>query len=71
MTPAPYSYTGTCQAHEEYTARVYRARVAGPMQLNDLMSEASLRPDRGEMVSKWLYLDLPPWGYHVFEMKSV
>jgi glycosidase len=41
------------------------------VRLNDRMSEATYDRAGGEMVSKGLYLDLPPWGYHVFEMKSV
>ncbi len=41
------------------------------VRLNDLMSEATYDRAGGEMVSHGLYLDLPPWGYHVFEVKSV
>jgi hypothetical protein len=27
--------------------------------------------DGGEMNSRGLYLDLPPWGYHVFELSTL
>jgi hypothetical protein len=40
------------------------------VRLNDLMNEATYDRAGGEMVSQGLYLDLPSWGYHVFEMKS-
>ena len=45
--------------------------VPETVRLNDLASEATYDRAGGEMVSKGLYLDLPTWGYHVFEMKSV
>ena len=41
------------------------------VRLNDLMSDATYDRAGGQMVSKGLYLDLPPWGYHVFEVKPV
>ena len=41
------------------------------VRLNDLMREVTYDRAGGEMVSKGLYLDLPPWGYHVFEMKPI
>jgi hypothetical protein len=36
---------------------------------NDLMSSARYLRAGNDVVSKGLYLDLPAWGYHVFEMK--
>ncbi len=40
------------------------------IRLSDLMGGA-VYSDRGdEMVSRGLYLDLPPWGYHVFELTT-
>ena len=32
------------------------------------MSEARYDRDRGDLASRGLYLDMPPWGYHVFEV---
>jgi hypothetical protein len=32
------------------------------------MSPARYERDGSELVSKGLYLDLPAWGYHVFEV---
>jgi Alpha amylase, catalytic domain len=42
----------------------------GSVRFKDLMSPASYDRDGNDLVSKGLYLDVPPWGYHVFEMKS-
>ena len=36
---------------------------------NDLMSSARYLRAGNDVVSKGLYLDLPAWGYHVFEVK--
>ena len=35
----------------------------------DLMSPACYDREGNEVVSRGLYLDLPPWAYHIFEMK--
>jgi hypothetical protein len=34
------------------------------------MGPASFDRDGGELVSRGLYLDLPAWGYHVFEVSA-
>jgi len=34
----------------------------------DLMSSAAYERDGNELASRGLYLDLPPWGYHVFRL---
>jgi Alpha amylase, catalytic domain len=45
------------------------ADLAGhAVRLADLMSPANYDRDGGELLSRGLYLDLPPWGYHVFEV---
>jgi hypothetical protein len=36
--------------------------------LRDLMSPASYDRDGSDLLSRGLYLDLPPWGYHVFDV---
>ena len=42
-----------------------------PWQLRDLLGEAHYQRDGNELQSRGLYLDVPPWQYHVFEMRSV
>jgi len=41
------------------------------VRLKDQMGSASYDRDGGDLVSQGLYLDLPPWSYHVFEMSAV
>lgn len=41
------------------------------LRFKDMMSVASYDRDGGEVISRGLYLDLPPWGYHVFELTGV
>ena len=38
------------------------------IRLRDLMSPAVYERDGTELLSKGLYLDLPAWGYHIFEV---
>jgi glycosidase len=40
------------------------------VRLRDLMGSASFDRDGSEVASRGLYLDLPPWGYHVFELTA-
>jgi hypothetical protein len=48
------------------------ADLAGrTVRLKDLMSAASYDRDGSELGSRGLFLDLPPWGYHVFDMSIV
>ena len=35
------------------------------------MSDARYDRDGDDLISRGLYLDLQPWGYHVFEMRSI
>jgi hypothetical protein len=45
------------------------ADLAGrSIRLQDLLSPACYDRDGSELVSRGLYLDLPAWGYHVFEI---
>jgi glycosidase len=37
--------------------------------LRDLLSTAQYERDGNELLSNGLYLDMAPWGYHLFEMK--
>ena len=41
-----------------------------PVHLRDLMRPASYDRDGNDILSRGLYLDLPAWGYHVFEITS-
>jgi glycosidase len=41
------------------------------VQLKDLTGPATYDRDGGDLASRGLYLDLPPWGYHVFEVTAV
>jgi len=40
------------------------------VRFKDLMGPASYDRDGSELLSRGLYLDLPPWGYHVFEVTA-
>jgi hypothetical protein len=40
----------------------------GQVKLRDLMSDAVYDRNGEDLVTQGLYLDLPPWGYHVFEV---
>ena len=41
------------------------------LELRDLMSEALYHREGHELLTRGLYVDLPPWGYHVFEVSVV
>ena len=41
------------------------------VRLNDLTGSAVYDRDGNNLVSQGLYLDLPPWGYHVFEVTAL
>jgi hypothetical protein len=40
------------------------------VRLADLMNPANYDRDGSELLSRGLYLDLPPWGYHVFDVMA-
>ena len=42
----------------------------GVVRLKDLTGPASYDRDGSDLVSRGLYLDLPPWGFHVFEVEA-
>jgi hypothetical protein len=51
--------------------RVPPADPAGrQLHFRDLMSPARYDRDGHDVASRGLYLDLPPWAYHVFEIHS-
>jgi len=39
----------------------------GSWRLRDLLGDAYYERDGNDLLSRGLYLDLPPWGHHVFE----
>jgi hypothetical protein len=41
------------------------------VRLKDLTAPASYDRDGDDLLSRGLYLDLPPWSYHVFEMSAL
>ena len=41
------------------------------VRLQDLMSSAVYERDGAELFERGLYLDMPPWGYHIFELSLV
>jgi hypothetical protein len=41
------------------------------VQLKDLIGAAAYERDGADLLSRGLYLDLPPWGYHVFELTAL
>ena len=43
----------------------------GGWQLRDLLGDAQYERDGEDLQSRGLYLDVPPWQYHVFEMKAL
>ena len=64
-------YTSLPLPPGEYCVEAELDPLAVTVRLNDRTSEATYDRAGGEIVSKGLYLDLPPWGYHVFELKLV
>jgi hypothetical protein len=41
------------------------------VRMHDLMGSAMYQRDSKDLLSRGLYLDLPPWGYHVFKVETV
>jgi hypothetical protein len=44
---------------------------AGVVGFTDLMGALAFDRDGPDLDARGLYLDMPPWGYHVFEMSAV
>jgi hypothetical protein len=45
---------------------VFPGLAGHTVRLVDLMSPAQYDRDGSDLVSRGLYLDIPPWSYHVF-----
>jgi len=42
-----------------------------PVRLQDLMGSAVYERNGDDLLLPGLYLDMPPWGYHVFEVTGI
>jgi hypothetical protein len=42
-----------------------------PLRFRDLMGSSSFDREKSDLEASGLYLDMPPWGYHVFEVSEV
>ncbi|MBL6750949.1 MAG: alpha-amylase [Nevskia sp.] len=63
---AAVNYAGT---QGQCYVRVPLPELSGRMvRLKDLTGPAAYDRDGNDLLSRGLYLDLPPWGYHVFEL---
>jgi hypothetical protein len=58
-------HSGQCYVHLPFSDMAGRT-----VRLIDLLSPALYERDGNELLSRGLYLDLKPWGYHVFEFGS-
>jgi hypothetical protein len=45
-------------------------RGAGTVRLTDLLSPAIFDREGHDLDERGLYLDMPPWGYHVFDVRA-
>jgi hypothetical protein len=53
-----------------YVRLPFTGQANGAVRFRDLMGPASYERDGNDILSRGLYLDLPAWGYHVFEITS-
>jgi hypothetical protein len=53
-----------CYVRIPFTDLIGRA-----LQFRDLLGPASYERDGSDIAARGLYLDMPPWGYHLFEVK--
>ena len=42
----------------------------GVVKFRDVMGELAFDRDGRDLDARGLYLDMPPWGYHVFEVTA-
>ena len=45
--------------------------MIGQVRFEDLMSAACFDRDRNDLDARGLYLDMPAWGYHVFDVSAL
>jgi hypothetical protein len=53
-----------------YVRLLFPELTGHTVRLRDLTGPARYDRDGSDLVSRGLYLDLPPWGYHVFEVTA-
>jgi hypothetical protein len=53
-----------------YVRLPFTGQANGAVRFRDLMGPASYERDGNDILSRGFYLDLPAWGYHVFEITS-
>ena len=56
-------YAGQC-----YVPLPFKDLAGQTIRLKDMMNAASYDRDGSELLSEGLFLDMPAWGYHVFEI---
>jgi hypothetical protein len=54
-----------------YVRLVYPDLSGSTIRFKDLTGPATYDRNGDDLISKGLYLDLPPWGYHVFEVAPI
>jgi len=57
------SHAGQC-----YVRLPFSELAEQQVRFRDLMSEALYEREGNEVLSRGIYLDLPAWGYHIFEL---
>jgi hypothetical protein len=53
-----------------YVRLLYPDLEGRTVRLQDLLSAARYDRDGHDLAARGLYVDLPPWGYHAFEVTS-
>jgi hypothetical protein len=56
---------------QSYVRLPFADLAGAQVRCDDLMSDARYERDGTDVVSRGLYLDMRPWGYHVFEVRSL
>jgi hypothetical protein len=53
-----------------YVKLPFADRPRATLRFSDLMSDASYDRDGREVADRGLYLDMPSWGYHIFDVAN-
>ena len=53
-----------------YVRLPHLAHAHGVVRFEDQMRSAGFDRDRHDLDARGLYLDLPPWGYHIFDIET-
>jgi hypothetical protein len=59
------------QQSQCYVRLPFPALAGRTLHLKDRMGNSTYERTGNDLLSKGLYLDLPPWGYHVFTLSSL